>query len=184
MHSIMFFFYLETARVSYDLQGNSPILNGNVEGSLKSVGLSYEHHTVFNKWWVSELERWPCFKWFTKSVNSTFRAFWLAPAVTRNVLISTMSTGCKPFCYDVMVRTTPTSFPGFSLSLSLRLRLVLWKCVSINCAAGVSPQLNFCRLDDEILSGVGGKNLTSLLAACDNIILRAKQVICLESVYK
>ena len=156
MHSIMFFF-LETTRVSYDLQGNSPILNGNVEGSLKSVGLSYEHHTVFNKWWVSELERWPCFKWFTKSVNSTFRAFWLAPAVTRNVLVSTMSTGCKPFCYDVMVRTTPTSFPGFSLSL--RLRLVLWKCVSINCAAGVSPPLNFCPLDDEILSGVGGNIL-------------------------
>lgn len=61
MHSIMFFF-LETTRVSYDLQGNSTILNGNVEGSLKSVGLSYEHHTAFNKWWVSELERWPCFK--------------------------------------------------------------------------------------------------------------------------
>ena len=176
MHSIMFFF-LETTRVSYDLQGNSTILNGNVEGSLKSVGLSYEHHTAFNKWWVSELERWPCFKWFAKSVNSTFRAFWLAPAVTRNVLVSTMSTGCKPFCYDAMVRTTPTSFPGFSLSLRLRL---VWKCVSINCAAGVSPPLNFCPLDT-----IWGrrKNLTSLSAVYDNIILKAKQVVCLESVY-
>ena len=40
------------------------------------------------------------------------------------------------------------------------LRLFMWNCVPINCSAGVGPPLlKFCRVDYEILSGVGRKIL-------------------------
>ena len=91
-----------------------------------------------------------------------------------------------------------TSFPGFSLLLRER-NLVpaghVEMCVNKLRSRGKSST-KFCRLDDGIPSGLGKNSCfklaieflrslqTALLSACsDEIILKAKQVICLGNLY-
>ena len=48
------------------------------------------------------------------------------------------------FCHEIHHYDQPRSQSSLScFEKEPRLRLVKWKCVSINCEAGVGPQINF-----------------------------------------
>ena len=64
----------------------------------------------------------------------------------KEVLLRSRAKSMSKKCTNVWCKSRATSFPGFSLSSLEKepwLPLVTWKCVLINCAAGVGSPLNF-----------------------------------------